>query len=668
MSAVPTADGAHTVLHMALPVPLRKYFDYLPPAGVATDVLQPGMRLEVPFHHRQRIGVLTAVTTASALPITALHHAARLLDHQPLWPPQLLQLLHWASAYYQHPIGAVLHTAMPRLLRRGAALPDREEPPAATNTPPESQPLNAWQQQAVDQLHNSTGCHLLEGVTDSGKTEVYMQTIQPILQSGRQALILLPEIGMTPQNLERFATRFVTHIAVLHSAVTAKKQLQAWMDARSGAAAIVIGTRSAVWTPLARPGIIIVDEEHDRSYRQSDNMRYSARDIAVVRARMENIPVVLGSATPSLESLLNSKRHRYHHLRLPQRVGNRRLPRMQVLDLRRCRMHGAISPMLASAISKQLEQRQQVLLFLNQRGYARLLLCHECGQRELCPHCDRPLTLHRSENKLRCHHCGLNRTRPEYCKTCGLAGLVELGHGTERIEESLAALYPTARILRIDSDLLASQRSRKTALQRIHSNAVDILVGTQMIATGHHFEGISLVGILDADRGLYSPDFRAAEQLAQQIIQVGGRSGRGDTPGTVLIQSHLPEHPLLRALLRGGYRLFSRIALAERRITRLPPYVRMALLHAESKQPHAPAAFLRRAGNQAPAQPPTLQISGPFPALFPRRADYHRWHLIIMSHRSAELQDFLQLWLPSLERARARGVRWTIEVDPVGTL
>ena len=653
-------------MQVALPVPLRTHFDYLPPRQDAT--LLPGARLEVTFRNRKRIGVLLALARYSALPRAKLLRAGQLLDTQPLWPAPLLELLRWSSRYYHHPIGEVLHTAMPRLLRKGKVLPPRQPAQTPQTCHVRDRPtLNLHQQRVVEQVltHPGYRCHLVEGVTGSGKTEVYMRVIEPLVRAGRQALVLLPEIGMTPQNLERFQARFAVPIVVLHSGLTAVQQLRGWTQARSGAAAIVIGTRSAVWVPLARPSIIIVDEEHDRSYRQQDGLRYSARDVAVARARLEGVPVVLGSASPSLESLLNARRRRYLHARLPLRTGNRSLPRMHVLDLRRCRMRGAVSPMLEEAVGEQLERGQQVLLFLNRRGYAHLLLCHECGQRELCPHCDRPLILHRSARELRCHYCGLCEPRPTLCRTCGKGRYVELGHGTERIEQSLEKRFSQARILRIDSDLVATPKQRGQAFKRIHGGEADVLVGTQMVATGHHFEGIALVGVVDADRGLYSANFRAAEYLAQQIVQVGGRAGRGSTPGTVLIQSHLPGHPLLRALVRGGYRLFARIALAERRAAGLPPYTRMALLQAQSRNASAPAAFLRRARRLAPQPAHGVQISAPHPAPLPRRAGYHHWQLTILGKRSTDISALLGQWLPELEREPARGTRWAVEVDPM---
>lgn len=658
-------QGAEPILHVALPVPLRTHFDYLPPRQVAD--LRPGTRLEVPFRNRKRIGVLLTLAERPTMPGVRLLRAHRLLDSQPLWTAPLLKLLRWSCHYYQHPIGEVAHAAMPRLLRTGRELPSWQlSPPPRMPDVKERPRLNLHQQQAVEQVLAQSGyrCYLVDGVTGSGKTEVYMRVIEPLLQAGRQALVLLPEIGMTPQNLERFQARFAVPIAVLHSGLTPSQQLRNWQQARTGEAAIVIGTRSAVWACLARPGIIIVDEEHDRSYRQQDGMRYSARDVAVARARLEDVPVVLGSASPSLESLLNARRRRYHHLKLPLRAGNRPMPRMHVLDLRRCRMQGAVSPMLEAAISEQLKLGQQVLLFLNRRGYAHLLLCHECGWRELCPHCDHPLILYRNVRQLRCHHCGFCLPRPVLCRACNAGKYVELGHGTEHIELALEKHFPGACILRIDSDLAATPRARGQALKRIHSGEADVLVGTQMIATGHHFEAIGLVGVIDADRGLHSIDFRAAEHLAQQIVQVGGRAGRGKTPGTVLIQSHLPNHPLLRALVRGGYRLFARIALAERRAAGLPPYTRMALLHAESKRARAPETFLRRAHQLAAKTTHNVQLSAPHPAPFPRRAGYYRWQLTIIGKHSGDIGALLGQWLPALEREPTREVRWAVEVDP----
>ncbi len=738
------------ILRVALPIPKRTCFDYLPPLEPDPGQLQPGLRLQVPFGRRTRLGVLESITGQSEVPAHKLLTAHHCLDSVPLWPEPLLELLRWCSHYYHYPIGETLFTAMPGPLRKGrraasepilcfrlsaaghqvdrrtlrnsprqrelldllarrsTAVPENapelktlsgwrgpmqrllhkgwvgsapctnaDGVPAALSAEPLPQ-LNPYQKQVMqaletDQFWNRYMGHLLEGVTGSGKTEIYMRLIATAIQRGRQALVLLPEIGLTPQTIERFQRRFQTSIAVVHSGRSETGRIRAWQAAREGRASIVLGTRSAIWTPLARPGLIIVDEEHDRSYKQQEGMRYSARDVAVMRAKMEQIPLLLGSATPSLESVLNAKRKRYLHLRLPQRAGSARLPSMHLLDTRRCRMHGAISDPLAAQIKEEIQANRQVLLFLNRRGYASTLLCHSCGKQERCSHCDVNMTYHRERRLLLCHHCGRHRPRAQHCMFCTTGEYLEIGHGTERIEQTIAELFPQARLLRFDQDQVRRRASTmKAMLKRVHSGDADILIGTQMLAKGHHFEHVSLVGVIDADRQLYSQNFRAIEYLAQQIIQVSGRAGRGRHPGRVLIQTHHPEHPMLEALLRNNYPGVVQSALQERQATVLPPYTRLVLLQAESAQPEDPERFLLRAHHLLQAQPcyRSLTVFGPYASSMERREGRYRRQLVIQVGRQTPFAGLLEPWTLELEQL-ARGhtkVRWFFDVDPIETL
>jgi len=526
--------------------------------------------------------------------------------------------------------------------------------------------LNADQAQALAAIRSSYGrhqTHLLDGVTGSGKTEVYLQATADILEQQRQCLLLLPEIALTPQLIRRFEDRFGRRLAILHSGLTDADRCRAWLRARDGLADVVLGTRSAVWTPLPRPGLIIVDEEHDRSYKQQDGFRYHARDVAIMRAYQENVPIVLGSATPSLESLFNTGQQRYTHLSLPDRAGQARSPAMHVLDIRQAPMHGALSERFLQMLRDNLAAGQQSLLFLNRRGYAPVIMCHACGWTALCHRCDTSMTYHKHKQRLCCHHCGREHPRPRQCESCG-AELIEVGHGTERVEQTLAAALPGARVLRIDRDSTRRKGTLEAMLQDARGGEADILIGTQMLAKGHHFPGVSLVGILEADGGLFSTDFRALEHMAQLIIQVSGRAGRAEHPGTVVIQTHHPNHALLRTLTEEGYPAFAAAALAERQTLDLPPYSHMALMRAEAKQASEAERFLDEARQLLPS-PTTIEALGPVAAPRPRRAGYQRLQLLLQSSQRPSLRRVLAEWLPVVEQLKSsRRVRWSIDVDP----
>ena len=526
--------------------------------------------------------------------------------------------------------------------------------------------LNDDQQQVLAAICDSFGrhqTHLLEGVTGSGKTEVYLQAAAGILEQGRQCLLLLPEIALTPQLVRRFERRFGQRLAILHSGLTDSDRCHAWLRARDGLADVVLGTRSAVWTPLGKPGLIIVDEEHDLSYKQQDGFRYNARDVAIMRGYRESVPVVLGSATPSLETLSNAMHGRYRHLLLPQRAGTAGFPALHVLDIRQSPMRGALSERFLQMLKDNLAAGRQSLLFLNRRGYAPVLLCHECGWTATCQRCDSAMTYHRQRQRLCCHHCGREQQRPAQCPGCE-GKLIEVGHGTERVEQTLAENLPEARLLRIDRDTTRRRGVLEDLLQQAHDGRVDILVGTQMLAKGHHFPAVSLVGVLEADGGLFSTDFRALEHLAQLIIQVSGRAGRAEHPGTVVIQTHHPDHPLLRTLTEQGYPAFARAALAEREQLQLPPYSHLALMRAEAKQSAAAQHFLSEARQLIPASA-AIEVLGPVPAPRPRRAGYQRLQLLLQSAQRSPLQRLLGNWLSQVEQLQSsRKVRWSIDVDP----
>ncbi len=457
--------------------------------------------------------------------------------------------------------------------------------------------LNAEQRQALVAIDRKAGQFqpwLLFGITGSGKTEIYLQAIASVLARGEQALVLVPEIGLAPQTVARFRARFQTEIAVLHSGRNERERLEAWRAARSGQAGIVIGTRSAVFTPLARPGLIIVDEEHDLSFKQHEGFRYHARDLAVRRAQLESTPIVLGSATPSLESLANARLGRYELLELKERAAGASMPVFKLIDLRQQKLQDGFSDLLLQAVKTTLARGEQVLVFINRRGFAPLLLCHDCGWQAHCRRCDARPTLHRSPVRLHCHHCGSESAPPVQCPSCGSADLRAVGLGTERAEELLGKRFPKVPLFRVDRDSTRRKDALSQLYHEIHSAGPALLVGTQMLAKGHHFPKVTLVAILDVDGGLFGADFRAPEHMAQLILQVAGRAGRADKPGLVLLQTHQPEHPLLHELITAGYSAFAERVLEERRQLGLPPFGHLALIRAEATDAARPMTFLQQ--------------------------------------------------------------------------
>ena len=519
---------------------------------------------------------------------------------------------------------------------------------------------------SIDQ--HSFNCYLLDGVTGSGKTEIYLQAIEKTLRYDRQALVLIPEISLTPQTEKRFRDRFNVPIVTLHSGLTDKQRLAAWTSAKRGSAQIVLGTRSAIFTPLARPGLIIVDEEHDQSYKQQEGFRYSARDLAVSRAHKEGISVILGSATPSIESLNNCATGRYNHLILSDRAGTAKQPNWSLVDLKSEKSEAGIAASTLSAISQTVEQGHQVLVFLNRRGFAPAIICHHCGWSAECHNCDSRLTVHRARNRLICHHCDYQQRVPHLCPGCQGQELISLGEGTERSEEYLEKCFPQTKVLRVDRDSTRKKGAMQEVFEIGSSGEPCILIGTQMLAKGHHFANVTLVAVLDADSGLFSPDFRSHERLGQLLTQVAGRSGRGDLPGRVIIQTHQPQHPLLEMLIGSGYSFFAQQIMAERKITQLPPFRHMAVIRAESDRANEAETFLRTARNIAERinhPSPLVSYLGPLPAMLEKRAGRYRFVLQIDASKRSILQVLLDALIVELNLHKdARRVRWSIDVDP----
>lgn len=726
------------ILRVAVPSPLYRLFDYLPPSHL-DGTLAPGVRVHVPFGRGRSVGILVEIAATSDFDPAKLKRAHAVLDAAPVLPDDILAMARWAADYYHHPLGEVLSGCLPVMLRRERAPPLQGEtlwrlsaaghaadpkayarapqqeralrflsaqadgatraqleaadigahvvrallkrgwlecsvrvpdPGDTLGTPLAAPPLNPAQADAVAAIRAAGArfqAFLLDGVTGSGKTEVYLQAIADCIALGRQALVVVPEIGLTPQLVARFEQRLGRRPTLLHSALGEGERLNAWLAARSGTAPIVIGTRSAAWVPLARPGVFIVDEEHDASLKQQDGFRYSARDLLVWRAHRDGVPIVLGSATPSLETLHNTQQGRYTHLALPQRAGAASAPHLQLLDIRNQPLDEGLSPALLAHMRSHLARDGQVLLFLNRRGFAPTLLCHACGWVAECRRCDAHLTLHQRQQQLRCHHCGSQQPVPRQCPGCGCADLRPLGAGTERVEQALARHFPATPFVRIDRDSTRRKGRLEALLDDAASGRARILLGTQMLAKGHHFPGVTLVGILEADQGLFSADFRAGERLAQQIVQVAGRAGRAERAGEVLIQTHHPEHPLLLQLVQAGYPAFARAALDERRAAGLPPFSSLALLRAEATDAQAPDRFLCAARDAADSGLANgVEFWGPVPSSMERRAGRFRAQLLLVARDRKRLHRMLSDWVPRLGALpTARKVRWSLDVDPV---
>lgn len=531
--------------------------------------------------------------------------------------------------------------------------------------------LNTEQATAVGAIRSEDdhfAAWLLAGITGSGKTEVYLSVLENVLAGGGQALVLVPEIGLTPQTIARFRERFNAPVDVLHSALNDSERLAVWLRARSGETAIIIGTRSALFTPFARLGVIIIDEEHDSSYKQQEGWRYQARDLAVFRARQEDIPIVMGSATPALETLHNVRMGKYRQLNLNKRAGNARQATQQLIDLKGVKLQGGLSPALIAKISQHIKADNQVLLFLNRRGFSPAMLCHECGWLAECQRCDRYYTLHQHQRQLRCHHCDSQRPIPHQCPQCGSTHLVPVGLGTEQLEQNLSGLFPDVPLSRIDRDTTSRKGALEQHLADVHRGGARILVGTQMLAKGHHFPDVTLVSLLDVDGALFSADFRSAERFAQLYTQVAGRAGRAGKQGEVMLQTHHPEHPLLQTLLHQGYDAFAQQALSEREAVFLPPFTSHILFRSEDHDNQQSALFLQQLRNLLEAsqlKDDAFWVMGPVPALQPKRGGRYRWQLLVQHPSRGLLQRLIKSTLPLIGTLpQARKVKWTLDVDP----
>ncbi|MDQ1314012.1 MAG: hypothetical protein QG662_121 [Pseudomonadota bacterium] len=720
------------ILQVALDTPLHRLFDYRLPDGLGA--VQPGSLIEVPFGRTLQVGVALGQPTESSVQTDKLRDVIRVLDDRPALSPDILRLARFCADYYHYPLGAILLASLPPRLKnaspfvtdrpwlavteagRMAAPPARARalralldalrttphsrenlrarkqsrhaaalvaagwaawssvPPPAADAPrtAESPPATAEQQAALDALLPALGqfgVHLIHGVTGSGKTELYLRLIDAVLARGLQALVLIPEIALTPQLEQHFRRRFPgRRFTTLHSGLGEKERAENWLAAPD--CDVLLGTRLSVFAPLPRLGLIVVDEEHDASFKQQDSLRYSARDVAIARGQQRGVPVVLGSATPSLESYAQALNGRYRLIELKQRaISQAQLPAIELVDLKHIPLDNGLTRPAVQALTETLARGEQSLVFLNRRGYAPALYCPSCAWVSPCPRCSARLVLHRAKahsnqpHRLKCHHCGFETRIPPECPSCGNPDLKALGQGTQRLEETLAALLPAARIRRIDRDTMRPRAWAELG-EAVHGGEIDILVGTQMLAKGHDFPNMTLALILDTDGALYSPDFRATERLFAQLMQVAGRAGRAGKPGRVLIQTAFPDHPLFRYLQRHDYSGYARALLAERRQLDLPPYTRQVLLRAEAPTMDAALAFLQHAGELAP-ETAGVSVFATTPAPMARVANLERAQLLVQSASRQALQAFVRDWRPQLDSIRPRVARWSLDVDPL---
>ncbi len=725
-----------SLVQVAIPTPLYRVFDYRWNSSLP---ITRGVRVGVPFGPRKVVGIVLGAIESSDVPENKLRPVGQVYDTEPVIATDLMELLCWASRYYHYPLGEVLSSSLPALLRKGQAatiserefyrwtgpnpLPDalnrahvqkglahylenlsgklagadslaRISPrwrssiaglidkgwvevetalkipdnKARGSAPSLSEEQRAAVEQVIESLDQKTAKRfLLNGVTGSGKTEVYLRCIAKAQSMGLQVLVLVPEISLTPQLMSRFEQRIDGCLVCLHSGLNNTERLQNWLCAAQGYADVVIGTRSSILAPMPRLGLVIVDEEHDGSFKQQDGFRYHARDLALMRANAQHCPVVLGSATPSLESLKNVAVGKLIELPLTIRAGGAVPPSIGLMDIRRRKLKEGLSDRMIDAIREHLDNAGQVLMFINRRGFAPTLLCNDCGAAADCKRCDAHMTVHARTNRLRCHHCGAERSMPSTCESCRSPQLDRVGYGTERIANVLAEEFPDVTIARIDRDTTRRKGALEEQLAMAISGEARILVGTQLLAKGHHFPKLTLVGILDADRGLFGTDFRALEHMGQLVLQVAGRAGREANRGSVLVQTRNPDNPLLQTLVNDGYASFAQVLMDERRLAELPPYSFMAVVRAEAASANEPHEFLMQVASSLEAgKRGQLDVLGPAPAPMERLGGRFRAQLLLQSDKRSSLNESLSRLTGLINQLPgARRCRWSIDVDPV---
>jgi len=731
-------------LSVALAKPLDKTFDYLPISGTQMSDYQAGLRVSVPFGNANEVGIIAEISGNTELPPHKIKAINRIIDTQPILPPDLMELVNWLHKYYHQPLGECFMTVLPGLLRKGLAAQPSEDwfysaneitadahlhraprqqelhswliskgplehktitqagyTPALLNalvdkslankfTRPSFKPrqgsgeetplaLNAEQALCLDKINAQKGyaAFLLEGITGSGKTEVYLQALAPYVAAKQQVLVLVPEIGLTPQTIARFEKRFDADILLLHSGLSDQQRLDAWLIARDHngqRAQIIVGTRSAVFSPMPNLAAIIIDEEHDQSFKQQEGIRYHGRDVAVMRAAKRNVPIIMGSATPSLDSLQNALGGKYHHLRLNQRAGAAKPPQLHILNTRRLAMEHGLADSLLNDIETTLAQGNQAMVFINRRGFAPTLYCPDCGWISECKRCDARMTLHQKPAHLHCHHCDTKQALPRQCPNCLSHNIQAMGAGTERLETHLEYRFRNHPVIRVDRDSTQRKDSMETLLKPVRDGKPCILVGTQMLAKGHHFPQVTLVVLVNVDAGFFSADFRAMEKTAQLILQVSGRAGRGEDPGRAVIQTEFADHPLLHLLTEENYHALALALLEERKQQHLPPYGFQALLRADSPNPKEAEQCLYRfketlQQHMQAGRYNAMQLLGPLPAPMELRAGRFRSQLWLRCANRKYLHEFIQLALPDIYQQKGfHKVRWSLDIDPSDNL
>ena len=650
------------IAEVAIPVPLHNTFDYL-----CAERFEIGARVKVPFGRKKVTGVVLAQKDKSQF--EKLKQVEEVIDNEALLSNDILEFLMWSANYYHHPVGEVINNAIPKNLRNGH--PALIKKPGEKNHKSSSNAFELTKEQIhaineiVKNLESFNG-FLLHGVTGSGKTEVYLNITEKVIQAGGQVLVLVPEIGLTPQMISRFEERIDGRVVAVHSQLNETQRQDAYLMAKNGDANVILGTRSAIFTPMPNLGLVIVDEEHDGSFKQQSNFRYSARDLSFMRAKFANVPLILGTATPSLETLKNVSEKKLTRLTLSSRPGEAILPDVHLIDMR-SQNSEALSIPLISKIKHYLGLGKQVMLFINRRGYAPIYYCLDCGWQSECTNCDSKLVYHRSINRLKCHHCGIEKAPESSCPSCRSGSLKILGYGTERLEENLETHFPETEVIRIDRDTTRKKKAFASHLKKINSGESCIIVGTQMLAKGHDFSNLAFVGILDVDVGLMSTDFRATEHLAQLLIQVSGRCGRGDYKGEVNIQTRYPHHPIFNYVKDSRYTEYAKTLLLERKETQLPPYAHQALICANAKSKKLAENFLNEIAqliNKIDID--SVEIWGPVPGMIEKKSNYYYFNLYLQSTNRKELRRLIKTFYQHVDKIKvASSVRWYVDIDPV---
>ena len=650
------------ITEVAIPVPLHNTFDYLCKEKVCI-----GSRVKVPFGSKKVTGIVLSHKDKSSF--SKLREVEEVIDHEALLSMEILEFLSWSANYYHHPIGEVLSNAIPKNLRNGK--PALIKKPGEAEVKMSSTDIKPTSEQSfaiTEVLRSSSEFNgfLLHGVTGSGKTEVYLSITEQLLKKGKQVLVLVPEIGLTPQMISRFEQRIQGRVVAVHSQLNDTQKQDAYLLAKDGDAKVILGTRSAIFTPIPNLGLVIVDEEHDNSFKQQSNFRYSARDLSFMRAKLANVPLILGTATPSLETLKNVIEKKLARLTLTSRPGEAIMPSVDLIDMRSQPSEPLSKPLIAR-IKHHLSKSRQVMLFINRRGYAPIYYCTECGWHSECTSCDSRLVYHRSINRLKCHHCGLEKSPESSCPSCSSQELKILGYGTERLEENLESFFPSTEVIRIDRDTTRKKKAFATHLKKINSGEPCIIIGTQMLAKGHDFSNLAFVGILDVDVGLMSTDFRSTEHLAQLLVQVSGRCGRGKYKGEVNIQTRYPNHPIFNFVKDSRYIEYAKTLLLERKDTKLPPFAHQALICANAKNKNLAENFLNEVAQLIHSiEIESVEIWGPVPGVIERKSDYYYFNLYLQSEDRGQLRRLIQTFYQHVETIKvSSSVRWFVDIDPV---